>query len=242
MNLDERRTRRGVYAVVQKGADKTPESDSDDDSVVSIPNVSGAPSGSSGFAASLACLTPISRSASKTPSASSGHSNSPNPSVVVISARSLRHKSSFPNNQLVTPPLSEDATSETLRTPTKRFTRSSLVNSTPVQSAMKNANHASPSTPSKRGLDKGKARESIEVKVEETESRLIRTRPSSSCAPDEESTQLARPMGPDGKPLPLCSTCFQVIPVISVDQQVVWGHSIDISPKKKKNSKPECPR
>jgi histone-lysine N-methyltransferase SUV420H len=47
------------------------------------------------------------------------------------------------------------------------------------------------------------------------------------------------PKGPDGKPLPICSTCSNVLPVISVDSKVVWGLE---PPTKGKKKKQDCPR
>ncbi len=53
------------------------------------------------------------------------------------------------------------------------------------------------------------------------------------------------PRGLDGKPLPTCMTCRNVLPVISVDSEVVWGLSIGRTGKRgrpKKNLEMECPR
>lgn len=56
------------------------------------------------------------------------------------------------------------------------------------------------------------------------------------------------PRGLDGKPLPTCLTCGSVLPVISVDEQVVWGIWASQKtgkrgrPKKEKSVEMECPR
>ena len=52
------------------------------------------------------------------------------------------------------------------------------------------------------------------------------------------------PVGPDGKPLPTCVTCHNVLPMISVDNQIVWGLNIDTTPRrgKKRKEPQECPR
>lgn len=51
-------------------------------------------------------------------------------------------------------------------------------------------------------------------------------------------------MGPDGQPLPTCVTCHNVLPMISVDNQIVWGLNIDTTPRrgKKRKEPQECPR
>lgn len=68
---------------------------------------------------------------------------------------------------------------------------------------------------------------------------------------EEEDTG---PLGPDGKPLPLCGTCKSVLPIISVGKDgIVWGGGptfADASPKgkskkgkaKEKAKKIDCPR
>ena len=56
------------------------------------------------------------------------------------------------------------------------------------------------------------------------------------------------PRGLDGKPLPTCMTCGSVLPVISVDEKVVWGIWASQKtgkrgrPKKEKTVEAECPR
>ena len=51
-------------------------------------------------------------------------------------------------------------------------------------------------------------------------------------------------MGPDGQPLPTCVTCHNVLPMISVDNQIVWGLNFDTTPRrgKKRKEPQECPR
>ncbi|KAG2339733.1 hypothetical protein BDR05DRAFT_891128 [Suillus weaverae] len=96
-------------------------------------------------------------------------------------------------------------------------------------------------TPSR---SKGREADKIQVK-EESEARVLRARPSVVG----EKLDLAGPpkgevpRGSDGRPLPLCVTCSNVLPVISVDSKVVWGLNLD-SPRKGKKSKQrqECPR
>jgi hypothetical protein len=93
------------------------------------------------------------------------------------------------------------------------------------------------STPSK-GKNKEKAQE-------DHEARVLRARSSLSgnhTGNNERPPKPVVPRGPDGKPLPTCATCSNVLPVISVDSKIIWG--LDTTPKKgrKKKEKRDCPR
>lgn len=65
---------------------------------------------------------------------------------------------------------------------------------------------------------------------------------------DHHVDTMEAPRGLDGKPLPVCVTCGSVLPVIAVDEQVVWGIWANGKtgkrgrPKKEKNVEVECPR
>jgi [histone H4]-N-methyl-L-lysine20 N-methyltransferase len=147
------------------------------------------------------------------------------------------------NTQLVTPPLSEDT--EISCTPTKRKLRStSSVRMSAGLSAEKRKGKEKVSTPLPSPT-KGKVvgKDDITVKKEETEPRTLRTRPSGLSIVEMSKEPPAReiPRGPDGKPLPTCSTCWNVLPVISVDSKVVWGLGLESSPRRKKK-KQDCPR
>lgn len=90
-----------------------------------------------------------------------------------------------------------------------------------------------------------KEKDRIPIK-EEPEARILRTRPSLH-ADKSESLSIANhmvPVGPDGQPLPTCVTCHNVLPMISVDNQIVWGLNIDTTPRrgKKRKEPQECPR
>lgn len=81
---------------------------------------------------------------------------------------------------------------------------------------------------------------------EEPEARILRARPSLHVDRNESlsiANQIA-PIGPDGQPLPTCVTCHNVLPMISVDNQIVWGLNIDTTPRrgKKRKEPQECPR
>lgn len=87
------------------------------------------------------------------------------------------------------------------------------------------------------------ARDDSKVKNEEGDARVLRVRPNAVVAEvtKEPLPKPQVPRGHDGKPLPQCSTCLNVLPLIAVDQKVVWGLTTETG-KKKKNVKQECPR
>lgn len=81
----------------------------------------------------------------------------------------------------------------------------------------------------------------VKVKKEDSEPpRMLRTRLGAvTCASEvnEPPKPPDIPRDADGKPLPLCATCSNILPVISVDSEVVWGLELA-----KKKTKLECPR
>ncbi|KAJ7446174.1 hypothetical protein B0H11DRAFT_2085389 [Mycena galericulata] len=169
----------------------------------------------------------------------------------IISTRGQKAKDSTPTaavtKQLMTPPLSEDPD-----TPTKRLTRSvsanllaSKRNASIVDDKGKGRQKASQSStpaPISSRSRKGKEKEEVDVKREEAEpQRMLRSRPSVPVIVEVNKDPPPKreiPKGPDGKPLPICSTCSNVLPVISVDHKVVWG----LEPSTKKKKKQDCPR
>lgn len=77
--------------------------------------------------------------------------------------------------------------------------------------------------------------------------RILRARPplpsNPAEAPKALSGKLDVPRDVDGKLLPTCITCSNILPVISVDSKVVWGLGIECSPRKgKKRMGQDCPR
>ncbi|KAJ6594012.1 hypothetical protein B0H19DRAFT_919803 [Mycena capillaripes] len=178
-------------------------------------------------------------------------SNQSTPFRSIISTRGQKAKVSLTptaaiSKQLMTPPLSEDPD-----TPTKRLTRSAsaILSSSKVGTGNdkgKGKQKASQaSTPARTPLSgrtrKGKEKEELDVKKEEAEPRILRARPSLPAMVEvnkEPPPKRQIPKGPDGKPLPICSTCSSVLPVISVDSKVVWG----LEPSTKKKKKQDCPR
>ncbi|TFK44803.1 hypothetical protein BDQ12DRAFT_742260 [Crucibulum laeve] len=147
-------------------------------------------------------------------------------------------------------PAQSEPLASTANTPSKRLTRSvsSLALSTKDNGKGKEKASATPaSTPGRRGRPRKDAtvKDDVNVKKEDVETRVLRMRPSTANIADatkEVGTPKEReiPRGPDGKPLPICSTCSNVLPVISVDSKVVWGLGFENSRKKKQ--KMECPR
>jgi [histone H4]-N-methyl-L-lysine20 N-methyltransferase len=146
--------------------------------------------------------------------------------------------------QLVTPPLSEETTSlpDASASASRRVTRST------ISSSAKD----SAKEPERSGVTtRSKGKEKEEKLSEEPESKVLRrTRPS---PPTNQSNTTKEglptpkrevPRGPDGKPLPTCATCHNILPVISVDSHIVWGLGAESSPRrgKKKKEKQECPR
>ncbi|KAJ7346738.1 hypothetical protein DFH08DRAFT_651466, partial [Mycena albidolilacea] len=310
LNLNERRTRRGVYAVMQKKEDSEESEDEADDVAPTAPkDVTGggeiellaevdtasdltslppsraqsnsalqavagpsslptpeSPGIASPAPSALTSLSPAltARSSSALTSLSSSaddlHSTpkSTHPSSFrsIIATRGQKAKASTPmtaalSKQLMTPPLSEDPD-----TPTKRLTRSaSAVMLSSKRGAgndkgkgkQKASNASTPvPTPLSGRTQKGKEKEAVDVKKEEAEPRILRTRPSLPAMTVEVNKEpppkRETPKGPDGKPLPTCSTCSNVLPVISVDSQVVWGLEPTTKGKKKKQDCPRCIR
>ncbi|KAK7005611.1 hypothetical protein R3P38DRAFT_3038548 [Favolaschia claudopus] len=155
------------------------------------------------------------------------------------------------SKQLMTPPLSEDPD-----TPTKRLTRSvsaALLTSKRGTSNDKGKGKEKASsastpvpTPGRMKKNQEKAKDVVDVKKEEPEPRILRARPSLPAmnieAAKEPPPKPEILKGPDGKPLPTCSTCSNILPVISVDSEVVWGLECSTKGKKKKQDCPRCIR
>ncbi|KAK2463199.1 hypothetical protein APHAL10511_004854 [Amanita phalloides] len=257
MNVDERRTRRGVYAILQKGTEHdTDESDEDaeDSEKVAIElsvevdagsSVSATPLGmdsrpspmisdSGGIAQSLSSSGPL-PSDSLDKSINNGRKQTTTPFRSIIATRRQKAQETT-SAKLKSPP--ESGSSSPRRT---RATRSSSA----VQSFEKGKGREKTFTPAITSASKrtGDGKDDVKVKKEEVEHRNLRARPSVTQLNDATKIALIKevPRGPDGKPLPLCVTCSNVLPVISVDSKIVWGLGLESSPKRKKQ-KLECPR
>ncbi|KAH9895240.1 hypothetical protein C8Q73DRAFT_645884 [Cubamyces lactineus] len=285
VNINERRTRRGVYAVLpdeeQDAADGTdaeldveaePDNASD---LTSLPLSSS--SGPAGPSKHTGLLTPdtdsfpaescpvsvastprkatpattffISTRAQKARAASELELESI--SAVGKGKASATSRSASAVRQLETPPLTSD-TGSVVEGPSRRSssrlrTRGDAASSasrlsTPMHDAKGKASaHSSSVDP----VDlKGKGREDPEM-----EGRSLRKRAFVPGPVDAQSASTKKPgdgpRGVDGKPLPTCVTCKNVLPVISVDHQVVWGLALGRTGKRgrpRKNANIECPR
>ncbi|KAF5380373.1 hypothetical protein D9615_004503 [Tricholomella constricta] len=290
LNVNERRTRRGVYAIITKkedDSDESDENDDDDDDDVPLSNAQDVPVDGemelstevdtpSDLTSLATSSVPPSDSAHATPSSSAQNARTPEfrrPSSSrslstlsspgeslstpkrsqsfrsIISTRRQTAKESEAATQLVTPPSSEATASlPEIYTPKKRMTLSASALELPNQKQSKGKGKAkeTSSTPAASTNRATTAKDEIKIKKEDVEPRSLRSRP-----PTANITEIAKdllpkpevPRGPDGKPLPVCITCSNILPVISVDSQVVWGLIVESSPKKKKKkTDQECPR
>ncbi|KAI0644749.1 hypothetical protein C8Q79DRAFT_1011763 [Trametes meyenii] len=283
VNVNERRTRRGVYAVLpdeeQDADDGTdaeldaePEPDGSSD-LTSLP-VSG-PSGPEGPSKLTGLLTPDSETLpaeSCPPSVSSTPRKATPATSFIISTRAqkaravselesigVRGKGKAPESsrsasavrQLETPPLTSEngsvADGPSRRSSSRLRTRGDAASSTsrlstPMHDAKGKAS-AHSSTADVVDL-KGKGREDPEM-----EGRTLRKRAFIPTVVDSQNASVKKPgdgpRGVDGKPLPTCITCKNVLPVISVDHEVVWGLALGRTGKRgrpRKNANIECPR
>ncbi|KAF8135774.1 hypothetical protein EV363DRAFT_808495 [Boletus edulis] len=226
-NVNERRTRRGVYAIIQEQDDDSDESDDEEKEgnkpLANASDVAEVDLELGGDSSS------VHRSASRRSASSS---------VPPISRRSelidepkAQHRSTRRQQKVSATATPEVSTKSLTPTPSdpalppSRCTRQSASRlSTPIHS---------------------KEKDSITIK-EEPETRILRTRPSLHVDRNESlsTANHIAPMGPDGRPLPTCVTCHNVLPMISVDNQIVWGLNIDTTPRrgKKRKEPQECPR
>ena len=289
LNLNERRTRRGVYAVFSRKEDDSDESENEEDNKVPLANAkdipadgeieltaevdtvseltslppSAPPSDAPDAILATPSFTPdpdrLSRSSSSLTSLSSSSADLPGspssakstPYRSIISTRRQSAKAfgagSIPSEKQ-TP--SDSATiHDNLSTPSKRTTRSvsSMLPSGKLDKGKGKeiASGTPTSTPTSNKNLKGNAsgKDDINIKKEELENRVLRSRPSVLGVTEVIKGPPPKPeipRGPDGKLLPVCSTCSNVLPVIQVDSKIVWGMSIENG--KKKKQKQDCPR
>jgi histone-lysine N-methyltransferase SUV420H len=245
-DVNERRTRRGVYAIVQEQDSDSDESDDGEQEgnkpLANAPDALGddevdlelggeashsvAVSSSSHRSVPTEVSTPdpdiqSSRMSSVAADGSASSNKGKTFARSIISTRKQKAQESSSNHSTPVP-------HDTSHTQSSRLRHQSLRDSVSV-------------TPSR---SKGKETERVQVK-EENEARVLRARPSVVGDKLELAGPPKReiPRGEDGKPLPTCVTCSNVLPVISVDSKVVWGLHLD-SPRRGKKSKQrqECPR
>ncbi|EAU91602.1 hypothetical protein CC1G_11834 [Coprinopsis cinerea okayama7 len=263
LNLNERRTRRGVYAITAaKDEDsEDSENENDDDNTVPLAGARDIPADSEveltadldsaseltslptsnppSDTHSLSSLSslPVSRSSSSLTSLSSSSSDEAKVAASLTTTTTRRQSREA---------ASRASTSQLSSTPLRRSTRAtnsllaSSRRSTPVNGKERATRTPVSNSSSARGRNTPR-REDTVVK-EEAEQRVLRMRPSgpNAAEPSKEGPEKEPPRGPDGKILPTCSTCGNILPVILVDSKVVWGLGLDS--KKAKKKKQDCPR
>lgn len=245
-DVNERRTRRGVYAIIQEEDSDSEESD-DEDKEGDKP-LANAPDASGDDEVDMELGGEVSHSVAV--SSSSRHFAvleaivaSPDPDVQPSRMTSLSAEGSASFNKGKAPAKSVTRRQKMMQSSSKHSTPAPHDTLHNLSSRLRDQNlrDSVSVTPSR---SKGKEADKTQVK-EESEARVLRARPSIVG----EKLDLAGPpkreipRGSDGRPLPMCVTCSNVLPVISVDSKVVWGLNLD-SPRKGKKSKQrqECPR
>lgn len=261
LNLNERRTRRGVYAISKPTSESSGDSDGDNDSnkkpladALDIPAdgemelttaecdisslsgpVSNPPTRLPSTAASLNDLERSSTSSGPTPSLSGSTSFRS-----TISTRLLRAKGPTPRSASLT--AAKVASNSESMNSQRRLTRSISLLQLSEKAKGKGKAKASPApgtSSTSVKLAKGSGKDDGKGGTLENEPRGHQTRPGLT------PVEAAAPKKPvvlrdsDGKPLPTCANCSSVLPLITVDSKVVWGLEIG---KKDKNTKRECPR
>ncbi|PIL34262.1 transcription factor [Ganoderma sinense ZZ0214-1] len=283
VNVNERRTRRGVYAVLPNeaetsDADVEPELEPDATSELasalrsspSAPDLAG-PSKRTGILTPETDTLPGESSAASTPRKTT-------PSFISTRSRKARAVSEMDSfcasistdkgkdkaratssrsasavRQLETPPLTSDngstADGPTLRSSSRLRARGDAISvasrlTTPMQDRRGKAPASARTSTADVGDLKGKGKEDPEL-----EGRSLRRRPivpSLADAPDALAKKPQDgPRGVDGKLLPTCMTCKNVLPVISVDDKVVWNGLPEKTGKRgrpRKQIEQECPR
>lgn len=228
--MNERRTRRGVYATVKKAEESEDDGTNAEDSVSVLTSLPGTPQSSKDITPRPSSHTPIGSS-----SALSSEHNSVTPSSTPFrSIITTRRQKSQQNTQLPTPPSTKapsvppiNSTSSVALRRTSARTAATQSNSSASSASRKVPDRLASSSkgkgatsPIKEGV-KGKGRASNQAPVVPPPAPEI-------------------PRGPDGKPLPTCSTCKSILPLISVDHEVVWG--LQFTGTKKMKLLQECPR
>ena len=261
LNVNERRTRRGVYAITkpQEEDSSDEEEDGEEDGenrpladATSIhtdeadldagsdltsltPSIGPSDASSPGEGKTPDVMSPPNGKASRSSSLTELSSSSPAPGQRPTPLRNLLSRQQKARDESLTS--TADAPSTDTASP-KRVTRSV---SSMLSDKIKGKGRGSltpASTPGKSAVTK----EDPKIKKEEVETRTLRARASVASVREvskDPPTKPDLPCDQDGKPLPLCSTCKSILPIISVENQIVWG--LDAS-SRKKHQKQECPR
>ena len=277
VNVNERRTRRGVYAVLPEEEDDSSDSDGegeaglapavpgsskdtglltpDTDTLAADSCSASAPSTPRKATPSAGTAFIISTRAQKARAVSELESTSVSGATADKGkARATSSRSASAVRQLETPPLTSDngsvADGPTLRSSSRLRLRGDAASSasrvpTPMPDRKGRTPAASAHQSTADMVDlKGKAKEDPEM-----EGRSLRRRPTLP-APLVETASAAKkpqdgPRGVDGKLLPTCMTCKNVLPVISVEDKVVWNGAPEKTGKRgrpRKQINQECPR
>lgn len=263
VDVNERRTRRGVYAITAAKDEDSEESENEEDGAVPLAgakdladldaasDLTPLPSSSSPALTSLSSL-PVSRSSSALTSLSSSsveeakeEIKAPQPTRLftsIISTRRQSREAVSKANTVQTQSKSTTPSAPSLRRSSR--TASSRLASAPAHGKEHPTDtHVSVSTPvparpSARSTPRS---DDTAVKREDAEQRVLRARPSAPVPVEfRHESQKEAPVGADGKPLPICVTCSNVLPVIVLDSKVVWG--LGPESKRGKKKKQDCPR
>jgi histone-lysine N-methyltransferase SUV420H len=235
LNVNERRTRRGIYAVMPEIESTAPKIELEDTALPSSPPIP---------AIGLATPESISRapSTSSTLTSLSATENdamlstAPKRVVAIRPSTRLKISSTPPERQLLTPPLSAEP-SASVRTSARLQARGG---DKPDASGSR---RPTPTT--------SKARK---TETAEPESRVLRPRPQVESAsappksPPKPSKGKKSAAEKEKDKLPTCSTCKGILPIICVDDEVIWGLLPEGEGGKRKGKnkvmeeKRECPR
>ena len=283
VNINERRTRRGVYAVLPDEEDDTSDEDGEDDGKPTSLRRSRSPGPrQAGPSKDTGLLTPdsetlaaescsasvtstprkatpatttfiISTRAQKARAASElGSVSASGPRLEKGKARATSSRSASAVRQLETPPLTSDngsvADGPSRRSSSRLRARGELAPTPRVNTPLPDLKGKTPASAQHSTADtadlKGKAKEDPE-----TEGRILRRRPALPDQLVEAVSAMKKPQdgprGVDGKLLPTCMTCKNVLPIISVEDKVVWNGAPEKTGKRGRPRKPvnqECPR
>lgn len=262
VNLNERRTRRGVYAISKPTSESSCDSDGDNDSnekpladALDIPADSEMELTTAECDISSSCGSG-SNPSTRMPSTAVSLSNQDNSSAVasspndysltinqstslrsVISMRSHKARDSTSRSTSLTP--TKVASSSESVDSQRRLTRSiSLLR---LSDKAKGNSTASPALSAtslsiKLARRSGKDNKGSLAEQESHEHPMGQGSTLVECATPKKPLILR---DSDGKPLPTCAICSSVLPLITVDSKVVWGLELG---RKDKNTKRECPR
>ncbi|KAH8828156.1 hypothetical protein DL96DRAFT_1602017 [Flagelloscypha sp. PMI_526] len=223
-DVNERRTRRGVYATT-KPEDEEPDCGNDDSP--SAPTTSTATPRLRRTVAGPSSATPLSsRAVSASPLTSVTESSSGTPFRSIITTRRQIVRRSA---QLPTPPLTQSSSISSSCDTTSAPRRTS------ARAAAKVTAKASVNVAANPTVVLAKSA-SIVNKAKEQKGKFKAPQPSPAAAAPPPPPPV--PRGPDGKPLPVCSTCKSILPLISVESEVVWGLEFD----GKRKQQQDCPR